>query len=48
VTLTSSRDEAEVELVEDPVDTCAVNSTSFVDEQEWSLHTVSGDAAPAQ
>jgi hypothetical protein len=41
VSISSSRSEDEVELVEDPVDSCAVNSISFVDEQEWSLHVVS-------
>ena len=44
MTISSSRNEDEVELVEDPVDSCAVNSTSFVDEQEWSLHVVSARA----
>lgn len=38
VTLTTDRDENEVEFVEDPRERCALNVDSFVDEQEWKLH----------
>lgn len=38
MTLTTDRDENEVEFVEDPRERCALNVDSFVDEQEWKLH----------
>jgi len=38
VTLTTDRDENEIEFVEDPRERCALNVDSFVDEQEWKLH----------
>lgn len=40
MTLTSERTIDEVELVEDTRESCALNSQSFVDEQEWRLHNI--------
>lgn len=40
VTLSTERDEGEIEFVEDANERCAINSQSFVDEQEWYLHSV--------
>ena len=39
VTVSTERTESEVELVEDANERCAINGQSFVDEQEWNLHT---------
>ena len=38
VTVSTERDENEVEFVEDKNESSAVNVESFVDEQEWELY----------
>ena len=38
VKVTSERTEREVEILEDPVDRCALNRDAFAGEQEWKLH----------
>ena len=39
LTLTSERSEAELDLEEDSSEISSINIQSFVDEQEWKLHT---------
>ncbi len=39
LTVTSERSEAELELVEDNSEISSINVQSFVDEQEWRLHS---------
>ncbi|ELT93511.1 hypothetical protein CAPTEDRAFT_221712 [Capitella teleta] len=39
ITVTSDKGEAEVDLVEDRGEGCDINVQSFVDEQEWHLHS---------
>lgn len=39
ITVTSDKGELEVELVEDQGEGCGINVQSFVDEQEWHLHS---------
>lgn len=38
VTVTTDRDQSELELIEDPKERCSLNVDSFVDEQEWKIH----------
>ena len=40
MSLTTEREDEEIEFVEDALDRCALNVESFVDEQEWKLHKV--------
>ena len=37
--MTSDKGESEVELLEDQGEGCGINVQSFVDEQEWHLHS---------
>ena len=39
VTITSERPEPEIALEEDENEICSINVQSFVDEQEWNLHS---------
>ena len=39
VTVSSDHGEHEVEFIEDDKEICGLNLQSFVDEQEWQLHS---------